>query len=61
MNTTSITDPLNELLAIKLYEHDEAFHRRKPSHFDSWFSISAERREYFRRMAAGFVPFGATE
>lgn len=49
---TNIKDPLIELLAIKLYEHD---HKDWPPKTlqPGWISLPEEDREPYRNMAAG--------
>jgi hypothetical protein len=49
-----ITDPLIELLAIKLYEHSG---ERFPQTSASWSALQEADREVFREMARGRRPF----
>jgi hypothetical protein len=49
-----IRDPLVELLAIKLYEHD---HRVWPTTCPAWIAIHEEDRQLYRNMAAGKTSF----
>ena len=51
-----ITDPLIEILAIKLYEHDDQSGLWPPKQgwsLTSWMSLDDEDREIFRRIARG--------
>jgi hypothetical protein len=47
----TIKDPLIELLAIKLYEHDHQ--GLWPQRINSWMAIAEEDREAYREMARG--------
>lgn len=50
-----ITDPLIELLAIKLYEHDNAlgWYPRHQGETIGWMKMPESERGRYRRMAAG--------
>lgn len=51
-----IKDPLTELLAIKLYEHDAQDGRwplRPGNSLPNWMSLGEEERELFRQLARG--------
>ena len=53
---SKIADPLIELLAIKLYEHDANDGRWPPkagSSSQSWMATCEEDREAYRRLARG--------
>ncbi len=54
-----IADPIIELLAIALYEHDHQDHRWPPkegSRLTSWMRLDEEDRESYREMARGEKP-----
>lgn len=48
-----VRDPLIELLAIKLYEHDHTRYPMYPMNEPSWTHLAEEDRESYRRMARG--------
>jgi hypothetical protein len=49
-----IKDPLIELLAIKLYEHDQGEWPLRESSFTyPWMKLADERRQLYRDMASG--------
>lgn len=48
-----VTDPLIELLAIKLFEHDTSNGRRPKTPNMGWMSMYNEDRESYRKMARG--------
>lgn len=49
-----ITDPIIELLAIKLYEHDRLPAQYQPVY--DWMRMSEDDREVYRRFARGDEP-----
>jgi hypothetical protein len=56
----TITKPLIELLAIKLYEHDHDSGYYPPpegSAMTSWFKLCEEDRQIYRDFASGNSPF----
>lgn len=59
-----ITDPIIELLAIKLYEHDHQDGRWPPiggSRLDNWMKTCEEDRKIYRDMARGKDPIPDNE
>ena len=48
-----IKDPMIELLAIKLFEHDHQGVWPPKGHPTSWMAIAEEDRQTFRDMASG--------
>jgi hypothetical protein len=54
-----ITDPLKELLAIKMYEHDAQngkFPMRESDGYSSWRKLNEEDRQIYREIASGIRP-----
>lgn len=51
-------DPLIEILAIKLYEHDHGAKWPVPQAYGgvTWMKLDEEDRELYRRMARGEAP-----
>lgn len=56
-----IKDPLIELLAIKLYEHDWGEWPLKKRAAKPWMKASEEDREMYRRIARGKEPLPSGE
>lgn len=56
--TETVADPLIELLAIKLYEHDTLNGRNPPNLSTGWMTMANEDRELYRQMARGKEPIG---
>jgi hypothetical protein len=61
--STKIKDPIIELLAIKLYEHDGFGRHTIFGHLatggrEGWLKIDDEDREIYRRMARGETAIG---
>jgi len=52
-----VNDPLIEILAIKLYEHDHASKVFPPAYgMSNWFNINEEDRQIYRNIALGKHP-----
>ena len=56
----SMESPLNELLAIKLFEHDTDFDRDgteiRRTNLLAWRMIDEDHRQHYRDMASGKSP-----
>jgi len=53
-----VSDPLIELLAIKLFEHDMVGSRSPKTPNMGWMTMPNEDREIFRKMARGQTCIG---
>jgi hypothetical protein len=60
-NVETITDPLIELLAIKLFEHDVDSSENPGTVNTGWMMMANEDRESYRKMARGEEPIGPEE
>jgi hypothetical protein len=60
-NVETITDPLIELLAIKLFEHDVDDAENPGAVNAGWMMLANEDRESYRKMARGEEPIGPEE
>lgn len=59
-----ILDPLTELLALKLYEHDTLADGRVdtwPTTRTCWAALAEDDREAYRALARGEEPYGEVD
>lgn len=53
-----VEEPLIELLAIKLFEHDAVSYKTPKTLNIGWMTMANDDRELFRNLARGRTPIG---